>query len=168
MPRVPPPCFRKKLLGSHIPFASRMSYVQTAIKLHAKPPLDPPPPADTRDGAALARCVVFGVHARTRNERRKKGNCLKVPRETEKTKNRWKGPASNEIRRFPSGSSERRGMYQTSTLREGDLSGSIYSCTGVRSRMFHAEGRAEFHRYHDLSFDVAGTILVQLHSNSSR
>ena len=29
MPRVPPQCFRRKRLGSHIRFASRMSYVRT-------------------------------------------------------------------------------------------------------------------------------------------
>ena len=36
------------------------------------PPLYPPPPADTRDGAVLARGAVLGVHVRTPNERRKK------------------------------------------------------------------------------------------------
>ena len=82
-----------------------------------QPLLYPPAPADTRDGAGLARGTVLRVHARTRNERREKGKkILKVPREMEKTKNRWKGPASNKRRRFPSGSSERLGMYQPSTL----------------------------------------------------
>ena len=37
-----------------------------------QPPLYPPGPADTSDGGGLSRGAVLGVHARTRNVRRKK------------------------------------------------------------------------------------------------
>ena len=37
-------------------------------------------PADTRDRAALGRGAVLGVHARTRNERRKKGKMTESAR----------------------------------------------------------------------------------------
>ena len=60
-------------------------------------PLYLPPPASTRDGAALARDAVLGVHApahATKEEKREKGP--RVPGEMEKTKTRWKGSASNE------------------------------------------------------------------------
>ena len=36
------------------------------------PPIYPSAPPGTRDGAGLSRGAVLGVHARTRNERRKK------------------------------------------------------------------------------------------------
>ena len=56
----------------------------------------------------------------TKEEKKKRPP--RVPREREKTKTRWKAPGSNEGGRFRSGSSERPGMYQPSTLRNGYLS----------------------------------------------
>ena len=81
-------------------------------------PLYPPAHAVTRDGAGLACGAVLGVHARTRNERRKKEESTESANRKENTKTRRKGPASSERRRFRSGSSEKPGMYQPSTLRE--------------------------------------------------
>ena len=61
------------------PRHTRRLGTKAAIALLATPPL-PPALADTRDGAGLSRGAVLGVHARTRNERRKKEE------RTEKTK----------------------------------------------------------------------------------
>ena len=79
------------------------------------------------DGAGLTRGAVLGGHTRTRSERRKRKNAQRVPKEREKTKTRRKGPASNERGRFRSGSSERPGMCQPSTLSEIQVSGSIHT-----------------------------------------
>ena len=56
---------------------------KAATALLATPPLCPPAPDDTRDGAGIARGAVLRVHAGTLNERRKN---KKMPREMEKTK----------------------------------------------------------------------------------
>ena len=44
-----------------------------------------PLPADTRDGAGLARGAVLGVHARTRNREVIKRNGPKIPTEIKET-----------------------------------------------------------------------------------
>ena len=76
------------------------------------PPLYLPAPADTRDGAGFAHSVVLEyTHAHeTKGEKKRTKNGPKVPREIEKTNNPWKGPASNQGRRFARGSAERPGM----------------------------------------------------------
>ena len=71
----------------------------------------------TAPGSPAVPCSEC-THAKRIKKKEKRNKGPRVPREMEKTKNRWKGPASNERRRFRSWGSERPGMYQPSTLRE--------------------------------------------------
>ena len=69
----------------------------------------------TAPGTPAVPCSEYTHAHKAKAEKREKEP--KMPRKIEKTKNRWKGPASNKRRRFPSGSSERPRMYQRSTHR---------------------------------------------------
>ena len=55
------------------------------------------------------------AHEAKRKKKKEEENETKVPTGMEKTKTCRTGPASNERRRCPSGSSERPGMYQSCT-----------------------------------------------------
>ena len=81
----------------------------------SNPPLCPPAPADTRDGAGLARGAVLWVHTRTQEHILKEEKSL--------------SPTSHKRRQCPSGSSEMRGMYQPSTLRRDISISSKFMCT---------------------------------------
>ena len=87
---------------------TRRLATKTAIALLATPPGIP-----TAPGSPGVPCSEYTHAHETKEEKGEK--------ELEKTKNRWKGPASKKGRRFPRGSSERPGMYQPSTFREGNI-----------------------------------------------
>ena len=57
--------------ASFVSRGTRNAYPRKRRPRSLQPPLYPPAPADTRDGAGLARGAVLRVHARTPNERRK-------------------------------------------------------------------------------------------------
>ena len=96
---------------------------KAATALLAPPPLLASTRRHPRRHRACSPCRARGT--RTRNERREKEGRTQKCQEMEKTKNRWIGPPSNKGRRFPSGSSERPGMYQPSTKSEIAVSGSM-------------------------------------------
>ena len=57
-----PSCLDRHAMHSH----------KNGGRVPSTPPLYPPAPAGTRDGAGLARGAMLWVHARTQDERRKK------------------------------------------------------------------------------------------------
>ena len=101
----------------HAPLVSRCTRDAEPRKRRPRsfqPPFYPPAPADTRDGAALARGAALWVHARTQKKKKKKG------------KKALAGKYYNRRRRCPSGSSEMPGMGQPRNFRRKEsISNSI-------------------------------------------
>ena len=114
---------------------TRRLATKTATALLATPPSTrhhPLTPVTVPCSPAVP-CSEYTYARQTKEEKRKKG--LKMPKKIKKTKNRWKGPARNNRRRLPRGSSERPGMYQNRARSESEISTISSSIPGICLRV---------------------------------